>query len=198
MGERTAARRLLRAACGGVFAALGLGGATSQMNQIDALMREYSGNVPGASVLVVRDGNVLVRQSFGMANLEDHIAAAPETNYRLASLTKQFTGASIHLLHIPLDDSIRKYLPSLPPYAVAITVRHLLTHTSGLLAYEDLIPPDRTQQLNDTDVLDLLAKTNTTYFPPGTQYRYINTGYVFLGLIIELVSGQRFSAFLRD
>ena len=168
------------------------------MNQIDALMREYSGNVPGASVLVVRDGNVLVRQSFGMANLEEHIAAAPDTNYRLASLTKQFTAASILLLGIPLDDSIRKYLPSLPPYADAITIRHLLTHASGLLAYEDLIPADRTQQLTDTDVLDLLAKTNTTYFPPGTQYRYSNTGYVFLSLIVERVSGQRFADFLRE
>src|SRR6266568_7893181 len=128
MGERSTARRLLRAARGGVFAALALGCATSQMNQIDALMREYSCEgrlqpadagdrlkpvlTPGASVLVVRDGNVLVRQSFGMANLEEHIAAAPDTNYRLASLTKQFTAASILLLGIPLDDSIRKYLPS--------------------------------------------------------------------------------------
>jgi len=168
------------------------------MNRIDARMRDYSGDVPGASVLVVRDGNVVVRKSYGLANLEEHVAATPETNYRLASVTKQFTAASILLLGIPLDDPIRKYLPSLPPYADAITIRHLLTHTSGLLAYEDLIPPGASRQLKDADVLELLAKQNTTYFPPGTNYRYSNTGYAFLALIIERVSGQRFADFLRE
>ena len=167
------------------------------MNQIDTLMRDYSGDVPGASVLVVRDGNVVVRKSYGLANLEERVVAAPETNYRLASVTKQFTAASILLLGIPLDDPITKYL-ALPPYANAITIRHLLTHTSGLLAYEDLIPPGTTRQLKDADVLDLLAKQSTTYFPPGTSYRYSNTGYAFLALIVERVSGQRFADFLRE
>jgi len=167
------------------------------MNQIDTLMRDYSGDVPGASVLVVRDGNVVVRKSYGLANLEERVVAAPETNYRLASVTKQFTAASILLLGIPLDDPITKYL-ALPPYANAITIRHLLTHTSGLLAYEDLIPPGTARQLKDADVLDLLAKQSTTYFPPGTSYRYSNTGYAFLALIVERVSGQRFADFLRE
>ncbi len=76
------------------------------MNRIDARMRDYSGDVPGASVLVVRDGNIVVRKSYGLANLEEHVAATPETNYRLASVTKQFTAASILLLGIPLDDPI--------------------------------------------------------------------------------------------
>jgi CubicO group peptidase (beta-lactamase class C family) len=167
------------------------------MNQIDALMRDYSGDVPGASVLVVRDGDVVVRKSYGMANLEENIAATPDTNYRLASLTKQFTAASVLLLGIPLDDPVRKSI-AMPPYANAITIRQLLTHTSGLWAYEDLIPPDRTRQLTDADVLDLLSKTTTTYFPPGTQYRYSNSGYCLLALIVERASGERFADFLRD
>ena len=166
------------------------------MNSIDALMRDYSGNVPGASVLVVRNGEVAFRKSYGMANLEERIAATPQTNYRLASVTKQFTAASILLLGIPLDDPITKYLP-LPAYANAITVRHLLTHTSGLIDYEDLIPVGTTRQVKDADVLDLLSKQSTTYFPPGTQYRYSNTGYSLLSLIVERVSGQRFADFLR-
>ena len=167
------------------------------MNQIDALMRDYSGDVPGASVLVVRNGEIVFRKSYGMANLEEKTAAAPDTNYRLASVTKQFTAASILLLGIPLDDPITKYLPSLPPYANAITVKHLLTHTSGLLDYEDLIPAGTTRQVKDADVLELLSKEKTTYFPPGTQYRYSNTGFAFLALIVERVSGQRFADFLR-
>jgi CubicO group peptidase (beta-lactamase class C family) len=167
------------------------------MNSIDALMRDYSGNVPGASVLVVRNGEVAFRKSYGMADLEEQIAAAPETNYRLASVTKQFTAASILLLGVPLDDPITKYLP-LPAYANAITVRHLLTHTSGLIDYEDLIPAGTTRQVRDADVLDLLAKQSSTYFPPGTQYRYSNGGYSLLSLIVERVSGQRFADFLRQ
>src|SRR5205823_2122416 len=121
----------------------------------------------------------------------------PGTNYRLASVTKQFTAACILLLGLPLDDPITKYLASLPAYANAITVKHLLTHTSALLAYEDLLPPGTTRQAKAADVLDLLSKESTTYFPPGTQYRYSNTGYAFLALIVERVSGQRFADFLR-
>lgn len=168
---------------------------------VDALLRDYDGAVPGASVLVIKNGNVVVRKSYGMANLEDRIAATPATNYRLASLTKAFTAASILILQdrgkLSLDDPITKYLP-LPPYANAITIKHLITHRSGLLAYEDLIPPGTTRQLKDADVLDLLAKESTTYFPPGTEFRYSNTGYAFLALIVERVSGQRFAAFLRE
>src|SRR6266568_230861 len=116
MGRSTAAGRLLRAARRGVCAALGVaavGCATVPVSRVDALMRDYSGNVPGASVLVVHDGEIAFRKSYGMANLE-HTAATPDTNYRLASVTKQFTAASILLLGIPLDDPITKYLPSLP------------------------------------------------------------------------------------
>lgn len=167
------------------------------MESIDALMRDYSGNGPGASVLVVRDGKAVVRQSYGMANLEEHIAAAPKTNFRLASVTKQFTAASILLLNIPVDDSIRKYLPELPAYADAITVKHLLTHTSGLIDYEDLIPAGTTKQVHDTDVLHMLATQSTTYFPPGTKYRYSNSGYSLLSLIVARVSSQSFADFLR-
>jgi CubicO group peptidase (beta-lactamase class C family) len=164
---------------------------------VDALMRDYAGGVPGASVLVVRDGRVLLRKSYGMANLEGRIAVTPATHYRLASVTKQFTAASVLLLGIPLDDPITKYL-ALPDYANAITIRHLLSHTSGLLAYEDLIPAGTTPQLKDADVLRILAQQNTTYFSPGTHYRYSNSGYAFLALVVEHVSGQRFADFLRE
>ena len=171
------------------------------MHSVDNLMHDYSGGVPGASVLVVRDGKVVVRKSYGMANLEERIAATPGTNYRLASVTKQFTAAAILMLakggKLSLDDPIAKYL-ALPGYANAITVRQLLTHTSGLFDYEDLIPPGTTRQLKDADVLEILKEDNPTYFPPGTRYRYSNTGYAFLALIVERVSGQRFADFLRE
>jgi len=168
-------------------------------DHIDMTMRDYTAhNAPGASVLVVRDGRVLVRKSYGFANVEESTRATPETNYRLASLTKQFTAAAVLLTGIPLDDPITKYLPEMPAYANAVTIRHLLTHTSGLLDYEDLIAPGTKKQLHDADVLALLSTTDHTYFPPGTRYRYSNTGYAFLALIVERVSGMRFADFLRE
>ena len=89
------------------------------MDEVDALMKRYTGEVPGASLLVVRDGRPVIRRSYGQSNLEDRIAATPETNYRLASVTKQFTAAAILLLaedgKLSLDDRLKKWLPSLPP-----------------------------------------------------------------------------------
>jgi len=171
-------------------------------HEIDALMRDYQGEVPGASVLVVRDGKPVVRSAYGMANLEDRIRSTPQTNYRLASVSKQFTAASVLLLaqdgKLKLDDRIRKYFPALPAAADDITIRHLLTHTSGLIDYEDVMDPADTRQVHDADVLTLLQSQDRTYFAPGTGYRYSNSGYALLSLIVERVSGQRYARFLDD
>lgn len=170
--------------------------------QIDALMHAYDGNVPGASVLVLRDGNPLIRKSYGLANVEQKITATPTTNYRLASVTKQFTAASILLLaedgKLQLDDPIRKWLPTLPDAAAAITIRQVLSHMSGLIDYEDVIPTTMTAQLHDADVLKILESQNRTYFAPGTSYRYSNSGYSLLALIVGRASGKDFASFLRE
>ena len=111
---------------------------------IDALMRAYDGVVPGAAVLVVQDGEPVVCRGYGLADLEAGEPVTPATNFRLASVTKQFTAAAILLLaedgRLGLDDPARQWLPSLPPAADAVTIRQLLTHTSGLVDYEDVIP----------------------------------------------------------
>jgi len=169
---------------------------------IDALLAEYTGpTVPGASVIVIHDGRVILRRAYGMADLERHVAATPETDYRLASVSKQFTAMAIMLLardgKLGYDQPVRAILPELPAGAQAVTVRHLLNHTSGLPDYEDLIPDTQTVQVSDRDVLALLAHKDTLYFPTGTQYRYSNSGYVLLGLIVERVSGLSFPAFVR-
>jgi CubicO group peptidase (beta-lactamase class C family) len=169
--------------------------------RIDALMQAYAGAVPGASVLVLRDGALVFRRAYGLADLEQHVAATPATNYRLASMTKQFTAAAVLALvedgHLSLDDPVRKWLPSLPPATEAITLRHLLTHTSGLIDYEDLIPATETQQVHDADVLHLLESQNRLYFAPGTSYRYSNTAYALLALIVARAAGEDFASFLR-
>ncbi|HKU16493.1 MAG TPA: serine hydrolase domain-containing protein [Steroidobacteraceae bacterium] len=170
--------------------------------EVDALMRNYTGDVPGAAVLVLRDGQPLVRAGYGLADLETHAPVTAQTNFRLASVTKQFTAASILLLaedgRVKLDDRVRKWLPSLPRAAEAVTIRHLLTHTSGLIDYEDVIPQNFTAQLHDADVLKLLQTQDRWYFRPGTGYRYSNSGYALLALIVERASGKTFATFLRE
>jgi CubicO group peptidase (beta-lactamase class C family) len=170
--------------------------------QVDALMRDYTGDAPGASVLVLRDGQPLVRAGYGLADLETHTPATATTNYRLASVTKQFTAASILLLaedgKLKLEDRVRKWLPTLPKAAEPITIRHLLTHTSGLIDYEDVIPDNFKAQLHDADVLKLLEAQDRTYFHPGSDYRYSNSGYALLALIVERASGRTFATFLRE
>lgn len=168
---------------------------------IDELMSDYDGEVPGASVLVIVDGEPVVRRAYGFANLETGERATAQTNYRLASVTKQFTAGAILLLvedeRLGLDDSVRRWLPTLPPAADSVTIRHLLTHTSGLIDYEDLIPPDATEQVKDAGVLALLEREDRTYFEPGSSYRYSNSGYALLALVVERASGESFAEFLR-
>jgi CubicO group peptidase (beta-lactamase class C family) len=170
--------------------------------QIDALMLAYQGASPGASVIVLQDGHAVFRKSYGFADLEAQVRATPATNYRLASMTKQFTAAAILLLaedgKLSLDDPVKKWLPTLPAAADRMTLRHLLTHTSGLIDYEDVMSPGTKAQLHDADVLHLLESENRSYFAPGTQYRYSNSGYSLLALIVGRASGRDFASFLRE
>ena len=175
--------------------------AATREETIDAWMRDYTGQVPGASVLVLEDGDAVFQRSYGLADLEAGVASSPATNYRLASVSKQFTAASVLLLVedgvLTLDDRVRRWLPTLPVAAEAITLRHLLSHTSGLVDYEDLLPPDQARQIHDADVLRLLEREDRLYFPAGSDYRYSNSGYALLALVVERASGQRFAAFLQ-
>lgn len=175
--------------------------AATREETIDAWMRDYTGQVPGASVLVLEGGDAVFQLSYGLADLEAGVASSPTTNYRLASVSKQFTAASVLLLVedgvLTLDDRVRHWLPTLPVASEGITLRHLLSHTSGLVDYEDLLPPDQARQIHDADVLRLLEREDRLYFPAGSDYRYSNSGYALLALVVERASGQRFAAFLQ-
>jgi CubicO group peptidase (beta-lactamase class C family) len=176
--------------------------ATDAVQDADRLMQAYQGDVPGAALLVLKDGKPLLRKGYGLANLEQHAKVTPQTDFRLASVSKQFTAAAILLLaedgKLTLDDSIRRWLPSLPATTDKVTLRQLLDHTGGLIDYEDLIPPEQTAQLDDQDVLRMLSATPRSYFAPGSAYRYSNTGYVLLGLVVERASGTTLQDFLAQ
>ena len=176
--------------------------ATDTVQAVDSLFSAYTGTtVPGASVVVIHNGQVVVRRAYGMADLERRVAATPETDYRLASVSKQFTAMAVMLLakdgKLRYDQPIRDFLAELPSATQGVTVRHLLNHTSGLWDYEALIPESRTTQLNDDDVLTLVASKDSLSTPPGTAYCYSNSGYVLLGMIVARVSGMSYPQLLR-
>ena len=175
----------------------------------DAVLKSLgSEREPGAAVMVLKDGAVVYIGTRGVA---DMLAMRPidgRTNFRLASVTKQFTAAAVMLLaadgKLRYEDALTDIFPDFPDYGRGITVRHLLQHTSGLPDYEDLMPapdpavPVERAQIDDAGVLALLMTRKAGLFPPGSGWRYSNSGYVVLGLVVEKVSGRPFREFLRE
>ena len=181
-----------------------LPGAAASAGEAEAtaerVLQRYTGDVPGAALLVIRDGEPVLRRAVGLADVDAGTPVTPATNFRLASVSKQFTAASVLLLaqdgRLRLDDPVRRWLPALPASAEGVTIHHLLSHTSGLPDYEDLMAADFRGQVRDADVLSLLS-TGKPFFAPGSAYRYSNTGYALLALVVEQASGQRYPDFLR-
>ena len=156
------------------------------------------------SVLVAKEGKVLLRRSFGLANREWNVPNTPETKFRIGSITKQFTATAILQLaeagKLSVDDPISRYYPSAPETWQRVTIKHLLTHTSGIPSYTSLptffsnmSKEDRTPEQIIALTLNLPLK-----FEPGSKFEYDNSGYVLLGHVIERASGPGYAAYLED
>ena len=170
---------------------------------IDGLFAEYNRpSVPGAAVAVIHHGRLAFSRSYGLANLETKTRITERTNFRLASLTKSFTATAILLLirdgRLTLDTRVADIIRDFPAYGREIRIRHLLTHTSGLQSYEDFVPTSPTRHLSDHDVIKLLKRTDRLMFRPGTAFRYGDSGYAVLAIIVETISGRPFATFLRN
>lgn len=156
---------------------------------------------PGLCAAVMRRGRITALVCRGLADVAEGRAVTPTTCFRLASVSKQFTAMAVLLLRaggaLDLDNPVSDWLPELPEWAAGMTLRHLLTHTSGVWPYEQIIPGTRTTQLRDADVLDLLADEPRTQFQPGEKFHYSNTGYALLACVVERASGMAFQDFLR-
>lgn len=140
-----------------------------------------------------------------MANLDFNVPNSPTTVFNVASMSKQFTAASVALLaqqgKISLADNVRKYVPEIPDYGTPVTVGHLVYHTSGIRDYTDLIElgDDRIENIHtDQDILRILARQKKLNFKPGAQHLYSNSGYVLLGIIVERVTGKTLGEFQRE
>lgn len=176
--------------------------AQSIAQQADSIMQElYTSDNPGAVLLIEKDGKTIIEKGYGLADLKTKTSVNASTDFRLASVSKQFTAMSIMLLaerkQLSLNDPIVKYFPGLPIALQSVTIRELLTHSSGIWDYEALIPDTQKTQVLDEDVLKLIKTKDSTYFKPGTQFRYSNTGYCLLALIVQKVSGEPFAIFVK-
>jgi len=180
---------------------------SSEIDRVFAALK--SSNTPGAAVLVVHNGKPVFGQGYGVTDLHTLDPIDAETDFRLASFTKQFTAMSIMLLvhdgKMHYDDPLTDFFPDFPAYGKSITVRNLLNHTSGLPDYEDLLtreyphtPDDQIPQIQDAGVLKLLEQQTAGKFPAGSKWEYSNSGYVTLGLIVGKVSGKPFGQFVDD
>ena len=168
----------------------------------ELLSKRYPPNEPGAAVIVVKDGKNVLRKGYGMADLELGVKVEPDMVFRLGSVTKQFTSAAILMLaergKLSVTDDITKFLPDYPTKGRAITVEHLLTHTSGIKSYTSLPawPGLWRKDMTVAEMIDLF-KNEPADFAPGEQWLYNNSGYTLLGAIIEKVSGQTYEEFVR-
>jgi CubicO group peptidase (beta-lactamase class C family) len=170
--------------------------------KIDAVMSAvYKPGEPGAAIIVRKDGKTIFRRGYGTADLELGVPVEPDMVFRLGSITKQFTAASILMLaeegRLALEDEITKFLPGYPTQGRKITVEHLLTHTSGIQSYTDLpewLPLWR-KDFTLKELIDLF-KDKPMKFEPGERWAYNNSGYILLGAIIEKVSGETYESFV--
>jgi CubicO group peptidase (beta-lactamase class C family) len=171
--------------------------------EVDRIFADYDGEqTPGAVVHVIRDGQPVLTRTYGLANIEERIPVTAETNFRLASLSKQFTAMSILMLvdrgELSLETTLTDVFPDFPEYGGRITITNLLQHTSGLADYEPFVPEDSVVQVTDAGVLDLMRQQDRTDFEPGSEHRYSNSGYAVLAMIVEHLSGQTYPEFLMQ
>jgi len=184
----------------------------SVATKIDAILAPLAdANSPGLAVLVRKGGRTIFERGYGVRDLHTKVRIDAQTNFRLASFTKQFTAMAVMLLaregKLRYEQTLTEIFPEFPSYGKQIAIRNLLNHTSGLPNYEDLMDsaekgkdpiwtPER--QIQDDAVLRLLEKESKGKFAPGTSWSYSNSGYVVLGLIVAKVSGKPYGEFLRE
>jgi CubicO group peptidase (beta-lactamase class C family) len=191
------------------MAQVSVGADSVTAEKIDAIFAAFkSDDAPGAAVIVIEDGKTVFQEGYGVTDIRTRAKIDEHANFRLASVSKQFTAMAVMLLvhdgKLHYEDRLKQIFPDFPAYGNSITIRQLLNHTSGLLDYEDLMAQPHgkaTQgniaQIQDSEVLDLLKRQKRTKFMPGSRWDYSNSGYVLLGQIVEKVSGGSFGDFLH-
>jgi CubicO group peptidase (beta-lactamase class C family) len=185
-------------------AALGAQDLTATADRIFAQWN--STHMPGCAVGVARNGTPILARGYGMADLENGTPITAQTILESGSVAKQFTATAVLLLagegKLRLDDDVRKYVPELPAYGRTITIRHLLSHTSGLREWSNLVAdqgyPRGTRVTTQADLVDIIVRQKALNYPVGDYYSYTNSGFALLPTIVERVSGMPFARFSNE
>jgi len=171
--------------------------------KVDAVFARFAHpDSPGCILGVTRAGTLVYEKGYGMADLERDVPITPASIFHVASISKQFTAMAIMLLEqqgkLSIDDDVRKYVPELPDYGKRITLRHLLTHTSGIRdqwALLDIAGWREDDLITEDDVMWAVTRQRSLNFNPGDEYLYSNSGFTVLAVIVKRVSGQSLRAF---
>jgi D-alanyl-D-alanine carboxypeptidase len=188
--------------CASLVAAL-LAGQAVHADQVDEYVKSQmqQRRIPGLTLKIIRDGKTIKTAAYGLANVELNVRAKPETVFEIGSVTKQFTAAGILLLaqegKLSVDDKISKYLKDPPEAWGNVTIRHLLTHTSGIRSYTGLDGFQIWRHLTQEQFIKAIGK-EPMEFQPGESWKYCNTGFNLLGYIIENVSGRNYWDFMAE
>ncbi len=186
-----------------LFFSIQLGVAQTLETQIDSVLKNVFKETdgPGGVFLAAKDGEPIYRKAFGQANIELNVNMKPENVFQIGSMTKQFTAMAVMMLEeqgkINVNDAISKYIPDYPN-GNQITIHHLLTHASGIKDFTKMksIMSIARKDLTPKELVDFF-KNEPVDFEPGEQFSYNNSGYVVLGYIIELVSGNTYEDFIE-
>jgi CubicO group peptidase (beta-lactamase class C family) len=179
--------------------------ATSPNEQVDEVFSPWDNNsTPGAAVAIVKDGSIIYKKGYGLANLEYDIPISTSSIFHIASISKQFTVFSILLLEkqgkLSLEDDIRKYIPEVPYFGKTITLRHLASHTSGLRDQWSLLEMAGWRMddvITKEHILKLVSKQKELNFNPGDEYSYCNTGFTLLAEVVSRISEMSFAEFTK-
>ena len=180
--------------------------ATSPAAAVDEIFSKWTSSTPGCAVGVAVGGQTVLLRAYGMADLERDVRNGPETIFESGSVAKQFTALAVQLLagdgKLSLDDPVRKYVPELPDYGKPLTIRHMLSHTSGLRDWGSVEGiagwPRTTREYTHAHVLDIVSRQKSLNFDPGTRWSYSNTGFNLAAVIVSRVSGMSFAEFSRQ
>lgn len=184
--------------------------ALSQTNEdagrkIDSLFASYNSQTPGVAVAIVKDGKVVFKKGYGMADLDHDVPITPQTVFNLASVSKQFTAFAVYLMEnegkISFEDDVRKYIPELPNYGATIKIKHLLAHTSGLRdqwATLTLAGWRLDEIITTEHVLKLAVRQKSLNFTPGSAFGYCNTNFTLLAEIVHRASGKTFAEYTSE
>lgn len=186
-----------------IFTSLAL--ADGRTERVDKLFSQWDKpDSPGCALAIVKDGKIIYKKGYGMANLEHNIPISPNSVFYIGSVSKQFVTMCIVMLSkqgkLSLDEDIHKYIPEMPDYGTPITIRNLIYHTSGLRDYLSLLDIAGIDfgSYHKEDVLKLVARQKELNFKPGDKYLYSNSGYFLLAVIGERVSGKTFREFADE